>query len=101
MIANYLLSILPTSTGISPVGTEAMLQAASALIDIYSDENMPYDLNFRQGNYIDKLVDSFDGVNRAVKGIIRRKEGGRELRRRGEEVRENLEGFIEYRRALV
>jgi hypothetical protein len=72
----------------------------SGLIDIYSDENMPYDVNFHQGRILDRLVQSVEGVALAVKGIDRRKEGGRELRRRGDEVRENLEAFIEYRKGL-
>jgi hypothetical protein len=46
------------------------------------------------------LVSSVDGVKKAVKAIDRRKEGGRELRRRGDEVRENLIDFIQYRRDL-
>lgn len=77
-----------------------MIQAASALIDIYSDETLPYDQNFRQGGYLDKLAGSVTGIQKAVKAIDRRKEGGRELRRRGEEVKENLVAFLEYRRDL-
>lgn len=99
-ISNYLLSILPTPTGPSPAGTEPLIQTISALIDIYSDENMAYDVNFRQGGFIDKLAASVDGVKKAVKTIDRRQEGGRELRRRGEEMRDNLVAFIEYRRGL-
>jgi hypothetical protein len=100
IIANYLLSILPTSDMPSTMGTEPLIQATSALIDIYSDESSPYDINFRQGKYLDRLVDSVDGVKRAVKAIDRRKEGGKELRRRGDEVKENLVDFIQYRRDL-
>ena len=59
---------------------------------------MPYDTNFRQGAYLAALVDSVEGVRKAVRAIDRKKE--RELRRRGEEVRDNLVAFIEYRRAL-
>lgn len=70
------------------------------MIDIYSDENMPYDVNFRQGKFVERLAASIDGVKKAVKAIDRRKEGGKELRRRGEEVRENLEAFIQYRKEL-
>lgn len=77
-----------------------MLQALSALIDIYSDETLPYDVNFRQGNYLQTLIDSVEGVRKAVKGIDKKKEGGRELKRRGEEVRDNLVAFIKYRRRL-
>lgn len=74
------------------------MQALSALIDIYSDETLPHDINFRQGGYLAALVDSVEGVRKAVRAIDRKKE--RELRRRGEEVRDNLVAFIEYRRAL-
>ena len=74
------------------------MQAVSALIDIFSDETLPYDVNFRQGRYLDALVRSVEGVRRAVRGIDRKKE--RELRVRGEEVRDNLVAFIQYRRGL-
>lgn len=77
-----------------------MIQAASALIDIYSDETLPYDVNFRKGNFIEKLVASLSDIKVAVKAIDRRKEGGKELRRRGEEVQENLVDFIQYRKDL-
>lgn len=81
------------------VPAEPLLQAASALIDIYSDEAQPYDVNFRQGAYVDTLARSVEGVRRVVRGIDRKRE--RELRRRGEEVRDNLIAFIEYRRGLA
>jgi hypothetical protein len=61
---------------------------------------MPYDVNFRQGRFLDRLVESVDGVKKVVKAIDRRKEGGKALRMRGEEVRDNLVAFIEYRRGL-
>ncbi|KAF7361220.1 ARM repeat-containing protein [Mycena sanguinolenta] len=49
-IATYLLSMLPSAaTPVSPAGTEPMLQAAASLIDIYSDEGAPWDVNFRGG----------------------------------------------------
>ncbi|KAJ7725965.1 armadillo-type protein [Mycena metata] len=99
-IAAYLLSMLPVGSTPSPAGTEPMLQAASSLIDIYSDEGAPWDANFRAGGYLERLAGSVDGVKKAVKAIDRRKEGGRELRRRGEEVRDNLVAFLEYRRGL-
>lgn len=79
---------------------EPVLQATSALIDIYSDENSVYDINFRQGGYIQQLSVSVDHLKRAVKAIDRRKPGGRELRQRGELVLENLVAFIQYRRDL-
>jgi hypothetical protein len=77
-----------------------VIQALSALIDIYSDENMPYDINFRQGHTLQRLSESVEGVKKAVRAIDKRKEGGREFRRRGDEVRENLEAFIKYRKDL-
>ncbi|KAH9897678.1 armadillo-type protein [Cubamyces lactineus] len=97
MISSYLLSLLPPNVN-PPTPTEPLLQAVSALIDIYSDENMPYDVNFRQGRYLEQLVQSVEGVRKAVRGIDRKKE--RELRVRGEEVRDNLVAFIQYRRGL-
>lgn len=98
VIAMHLFSILPTSTAPSTYGTEPLIQTLSALIDIYSDENLPYDVNFRQGNFVQRLVDSVDGVRKAVRAIDRRKE--RDLKLRGEEMRDNLIAFIKYRRAL-
>ncbi|KAI0936900.1 hypothetical protein AcV5_004925 [Taiwanofungus camphoratus] len=95
VISTYLLSLLPPS---STTPTEPLLQAVSALIDIYSDETLPYDINFRQGHYLDMLVASVEGVRKAVRGIDKKRE--RELRVRGEEVRDNLVAFIEYRRRL-
>lgn len=100
LISEYLLSILPTTTSPSRAGTEALLQAVSSLIDIYSDEEQPYDVNFRQGKYLDALTNAVEGVRKAVKGIDRKKEGGRDLRRRGEGLRDNLIEFIKYRRQL-
>ncbi|KAF8737507.1 hypothetical protein AX14_012665 [Amanita brunnescens Koide BX004] len=100
VISEYLLSLLPTEAAPSTLDTEPLLQTVSALIDIYSDEDMPYDINFQQGGYLQRLVASMDGVRKSVKGINRRKEGGRELKRRGEEVRDNLVAFIKYRRNL-
>ncbi|KAG2159597.1 ARM repeat-containing protein [Suillus bovinus] len=98
VIAMHLLSILPTSTAPSTYGTEPLIQTLSALIDIYSDENLPYDVNFWQGNFVQRLVDSVEGVRKAVRAIDRRKE--RDLKLRGEEMRDNLIAFIKYRRAL-
>ncbi|KAJ7076033.1 armadillo-type protein [Mycena belliarum] len=99
-IATYLLSMLPGSADIADVGTEPMLQAAASLIDIYADEGAPYDMNFRSGGFLARLAASIDGVKKAVRAIDRKREGGRELRRRGEEVRDNLVAFVEYRRGL-
>ncbi|KAJ7074459.1 armadillo-type protein [Mycena amicta] len=97
-IAEYLISMLPAGSAPSPAGTEPMLQAVSSLIDIYSDEGSPYDINFRQGGFLARLAGSLDGVKKAVRAIDKRKE--RDLRRRGEEVRDNFAAFIEYRRGL-
>lgn len=77
-----------------------MIQAASALIDIYSDETLPYDVNFRQAGYLNVLAQSVNSIKTAVKAVDRRKEGGKELRRRGEEVYENLGDFVQYRKDL-
>ena len=74
------------------------MQAVNALIDIYSDETLPYGVNFRQGRYLDALVQSVEGIRRAVRGIDRKKE--RELRLHGEETRDNLVAFVQYRRGL-
>ncbi|KAJ6611503.1 armadillo-type protein [Mycena sp. CBHHK59/15] len=99
-ISLYLLSLLPAGSTPAPAGTEPMLQALGALIDIFSDEALPTDANFRRGGYLARLADSIEGVRRAVRGIDRKAEGGRELRRRGEEVRDNLVAFVQYRREL-
>lgn len=77
-----------------------MLQAVSAIIDIFSDETYPYDVNFRQGKYLERLMDSVEGIRKAIKSIDRRRQGGKDLKRRGDEVRENLVEFIKYRRNL-
>ncbi|KAI5117703.1 hypothetical protein M0805_003193 [Coniferiporia weirii] len=99
IISTYLLTI--SSSGPTPTLTsEPIFQATSALIDIYSDENMPYDTNFRQGQYLVTLSDCVDSVKRAVRAVDRKKEGGRALRARGEEILENLRAFIRYRRDL-
>jgi hypothetical protein len=77
-----------------------LIQTVSALIDIYSDETLSYDINYQQEHVGEKLATSLDEIKRAVKAIDRRKEGGKELRRRGEEVQENLQAFIQYRKDL-
>ncbi|KJA28497.1 hypothetical protein HYPSUDRAFT_129419 [Hypholoma sublateritium FD-334 SS-4] len=100
VISKYLISLLPSSGTFSPADTEPMIQAVSALIDIYSDETLPYDVNFRQAGYLNILAQSVNSIKTAVKAIDRRKEGGKELRRRGEEVYENLGDFVQYRKDL-
>lgn len=95
MISQFLIALVGAP---SAVPTEPLLQALSALIDIYSDETVPYDANFRQGGYLGALTACVEPVRRLVRGIDRKRE--RDLRRRGEEVRDNLVAFIEYRRGL-
>lgn len=95
-----MISLLPSGSEPSPIDTEPLIQVISALIDIYSNEDVPYDVNFRQGQYLDHLVSSVEGMRKAVRNIDRRKEGGKELRMRGNEVQGNLVAFIEYRRRL-
>ena len=77
-----------------------VIQAASAMIDMFSDENSPWDINFRSGKWETVLKGSIEGVRRAVKSVDKRKEGGNELRRRGDEVLENLVAFVKYRKGL-
>jgi hypothetical protein len=72
----------------------------SALIDIYADEGLPYDTNFRTGGFLTRLSDAVDGVKRAAKAVDRKRPGGRELKARAEETRDNLLAFIRYRRKL-
>lgn len=95
-ITSFLLGLLvPGRTG-----TETMLQAVESLIDIFADERAPAEANFRSGNVLAAMEGAVENVRRAVRGIDRKKEGGRELRRHGEEVRDNLIAFVRYRRAL-
>ena len=93
------MSLLPTGTP-DQGSIESTLQVTSALIDIYSDETVPYDVNFRENNILGKLVDAVEPVRKLVRGINKKKPGGIELKRRGEEVRNNLVDFIKYRRSL-
>ena len=93
----YFLNILSAASA-SSKGTEPLLQAVSALIDIYSDETLPYDINFREGKFEERLAQSIEAVKKAVKAIDRRREP--DLRLRGEEVRDNLTAFVRYRREL-
>jgi hypothetical protein len=70
------------------------------MIDIFSDENSLWDINFRSEKWETALKGRIEGVRRAVKSVDKRKEGGKELRRRGDEVLENLVAFVKYRRGL-
>jgi hypothetical protein len=96
VIASYLLGLLTPGR----TGTETMLQAAESLIDIFADERAPAEANFRTGNVLAVLEAAVEDVRRAVKSIDHKKEGGRELRRHGEEVRDNLVAFVQYRKSL-
>lgn len=98
VISSYLLDMLPTSTSPSPRGIEPLIQAVSALIDIYSDERLPYDVNFREGRFEERLAQGVEGIRKAVRAINRKTET--DLRLRGEEVRDNLTAFIKYRKEL-
>ncbi|TDL26339.1 ARM repeat-containing protein [Rickenella mellea] len=101
VISTYLIAMLPSPGNAATLTSEPILQVVSAIIDIYSDEIMPYDVNFRQLGFLDTLSNSIDGVKKTVKGIDRRQKGSKELRRRGEELLENLVAFVTYRRNLV
>jgi hypothetical protein len=94
------LSFLPASGSSAVSQTEAVIQAASAMIDIFSDENSPWDINFRSEKWETVLKGRIEGVRRAVKSVDKRKEGGKDLRRRGDEVLENLVAFVKYRGGL-
>ncbi|KAG8879415.1 hypothetical protein FRB97_001642 [Tulasnella sp. 331] len=105
IISSYLLTYLhPSITNRSTPALsqithpEAVLHAASTLIDIFSDETKPYDVNFNLELFAAVAVK--DRVKRALKAIDRTKEGGRELREFGEGVLVNLDGFVKYRRRL-
>ncbi|KAF9654129.1 ARM repeat-containing protein [Thelephora ganbajun] len=98
-IASYLVSLLPAGTP-DQASVESTLQAASALIDIYSDETAPYDINFREDGILGGLVDAVEPIRKLVRGINKKRPGGIELKRRGEEIRDNLVDFIKYRRSL-
>ena len=99
VIAEYLLTLLTTPP--SPSSPEIIIQSASSLIDIYSDENTPYDINFRSHGYLAGLSSrGVENLRRAVRAVDRKKEGGRMLRARGEETLENLRAFVKYRREL-
>lgn len=76
------------------------MQVVSALIDIYADERLAYDSNFRVGGFLARLEGAVDGARRAVKAVDRKRPGGRELRARAEETRDDLIAFVKYRRQL-
>ncbi|KAG9027760.1 hypothetical protein FRB95_007419 [Tulasnella sp. JGI-2019a] len=99
-IASYLFTYLqpPASTSTHIAYPEAVLHAASTIVDIFADETKAYDVNFNLDLFATVAVK--DRVKRAVKAIDRTKEGGRELREFGEGVLVNLDGFVKYRQGL-
>lgn len=99
-ITQFILSMLPASGSGVISQPELVIQSASAMIDMFSDETSPWDINFRSGKLDTVLKGRIEGVRRAVKAVDKRKEGGKELRRRGDEVLENLVAFVKYRRGL-
>ncbi|KAH7104899.1 ARM repeat-containing protein [Auriculariales sp. MPI-PUGE-AT-0066] len=99
-IADFLISILPSPMAPGPLSVEPTLQAASAVIDIFSDEDAPYDVNFRQGGFTERLSAAVQPLRKTVRAVDRRSDGGRELRLRGDEVLENMVAFVKYRRSL-
>lgn len=94
---SYLTTPLPNAVILWP---EATLHAASSIIDIYADEDQPYDINFRQAGWTETLASAKDRVKRAGRAIDRKKEGGRELKEFADEVFANVKGFVQYRRRL-
>lgn len=95
-VAEFLLALLPPEGA----AVEPAVQAASALVDIFADEDAPYDVNFREGRWRERLGAAVVPLKKMVRGVDRRAEGGRELRARGDEVVENLAAFVKYRRNL-
>lgn len=53
--------------------TNHRAQAASLLINIFSDENRPHDDNFQKGNNLQALSGAIDSVRRAVRSVDRKK----------------------------
>ena len=84
----------------SPKLAEPTLQAASEIVDIYSDENVAYDVNFGEGGYLGILSESLAGVRKILKMIDQKRDGGRATRKWGDGVVINLRDFIQYRRGL-
>ncbi|GJJ13213.1 hypothetical protein Clacol_007464 [Clathrus columnatus] len=93
IIAEHLFKQILSS---SPATIESSLQAVSALIDIYSDESVPYDVNFRTNNGIQSLEQILPITRKLLRGIDCRKPGGMDLRRRADEIVTNLIAFIKY-----
>ncbi|KAF8336322.1 ARM repeat-containing protein [Cantharellus anzutake] len=95
VVSQYLINIV--RTGERP---EPTLQAVSEIIDIYSDEASAYDVNFRQGNYLEILSERSGAVKKLVKSLNVKRPGGRKLRGWGEGVAINMRDFVRYRKNL-
>jgi len=97
LISEFLFSLLDN---ISLGHSQTCIHSVSAIIDIYSDEEAPYDKNFRFTDRLTRLKEIQMPLRKLVRSIDRRKSGGRALRHHGEEVLVNLSGFIQYREKL-
>lgn len=99
-ISKYFLNLATTPPS-TALPSEVIFQAATSIIDVFSDETMSYDVNFREGSYLPKLAGpGIDSLRKAIKAVDRKREGGKELRTRGEETLENMRDFVKYRKKL-
>ncbi|GEM06630.1 proteophosphoglycan ppg4 [Rhodotorula toruloides] len=108
-IGRFMLSLLPTSRAVVVTGTippkvastpDILLQAIDSFIDLYADEDRSYDIPvFRQGQMLEDLDRSVQGVRAAIKKVDRNKFP--ELRARADGALENLAAFIQYRKDVV
>ncbi|ORY72381.1 hypothetical protein BCR35DRAFT_307647 [Leucosporidium creatinivorum] len=101
-IGLFLLSLLPNGKTPSPLSPtpEVLLQAIDSLIDLYSDEEAPYDVPvFREKGFLQRLDASVAGVRAAAKKLDRKKFP--ELRSRADGALENLTGFVQYRKEVA
>lgn len=104
-----MLSLLPTSRAAVVTGTvppsvastpDILLQAIDSFIDLYADEDRSYDVPvFRQGQMLEDLDRSVQGVRAAIKKVDRNKFP--ELRARADGAMENLTAFVQYRKDVV
>lgn len=108
-IGRFMLSLLPTSRAAVVTGTvppsvastpDILLQAIDSFIDLYADEDRSYDVPvFRQGQMLEDLDRSVQGVRAAIKKVDRNKFP--ELRARADGAMENLTAFVQYRKDVV
>ncbi|BGP30940.1 hypothetical protein JCM10296v2_002702 [Rhodotorula toruloides] len=108
-IGRFMLSLLPTSRAAVVTGTvpptvastpDILLQAIDSFIDLYADEDRSYDVPvFRQGQMLEDLDRSVQGVRAAIKKVDRNKFP--ELRARADGAMENLVAFVQYRKDVV